>query len=318
MTWPATATKVHLDQGTDDPRQARVELAALIDKFNELRTHVSAYMQSVLDDVDSPAALATLKAAGLDQANDFLADQRVSSVDAGALAGPLVTLSRGSATPAVSDALALVRFLGHDAVLSEVTYAEIGAEIEAVTAGSHAGRLLLRSAVAGALATRGYVGAGMVIGAPASGDQGAGTLNLEGDAFKDGVPFLPGATAADQEAGTATNVGVTPAVAHRHPSAAKAWCRLSGTNVIDADYNVISVTNNGTGDSTIFFDVDFSGNVGYCGAGTCQGPGGGAFPFVLSQSSATSPLAGSWRFNMVTANAIAVNTRNYHVFFGDQ
>lgn len=42
MTWPiADATKVHLDAATDDPSQARVELATLVDLFNTLKALIS-------------------------------------------------------------------------------------------------------------------------------------------------------------------------------------------------------------------------------------------------------------------------------------
>jgi hypothetical protein len=36
MALPSNATKVHLDSSTDDPKQARGELASLVDKFNAL------------------------------------------------------------------------------------------------------------------------------------------------------------------------------------------------------------------------------------------------------------------------------------------
>lgn len=41
MTLPASATKVYLDSATDDPKQARPELADLVDKFNDLLTHLN-------------------------------------------------------------------------------------------------------------------------------------------------------------------------------------------------------------------------------------------------------------------------------------
>lgn len=41
MTLPASATKVYLDVATDDPKQARPELADLVDKFNALLTHLN-------------------------------------------------------------------------------------------------------------------------------------------------------------------------------------------------------------------------------------------------------------------------------------
>lgn len=40
MTLPSPATKVHLDAATDDPRQARTELAALVDALNGILTHL--------------------------------------------------------------------------------------------------------------------------------------------------------------------------------------------------------------------------------------------------------------------------------------
>lgn len=62
MTWPTAATKADLDQGTDDPKQARTELATLIDKFNELRTHVTSFAQTFLDDASAAAVRATIGA----------------------------------------------------------------------------------------------------------------------------------------------------------------------------------------------------------------------------------------------------------------
>jgi len=41
MTLPASATKVYLDAATDDPKQARPELADLVDKFNDVLTHLN-------------------------------------------------------------------------------------------------------------------------------------------------------------------------------------------------------------------------------------------------------------------------------------
>ena len=38
MALPADATKNHLDSSTDDPKQARGELADLVDKFNALKS----------------------------------------------------------------------------------------------------------------------------------------------------------------------------------------------------------------------------------------------------------------------------------------
>lgn len=42
MALPTSATRVHLQSGTSDPKQARVELYNLIGKFNDLLTHLNS------------------------------------------------------------------------------------------------------------------------------------------------------------------------------------------------------------------------------------------------------------------------------------
>jgi hypothetical protein len=48
MTWPTTASKANLDQSSDDPKQARSDLATLVDKFNNVVGHVSALGQTLI------------------------------------------------------------------------------------------------------------------------------------------------------------------------------------------------------------------------------------------------------------------------------
>lgn len=71
---------------------------------------------------------------------------------------------------------------------------------------------------------------------------------------------LTDASQAQQEAGTATTVYVTPGRQQYHPSAAKAWVNFNGTGTvaIRTSYNVTSITDNGTGDYSVNWDVDFS------------------------------------------------------------
>ena len=87
MTWPTAATKVNLDQASDDPKQARTELADLVDQFNTLRSHITSYMQTLLDDTTAGAAQITL---GLVIGTDVQADLDVPS-DAEADAGTATT-----------------------------------------------------------------------------------------------------------------------------------------------------------------------------------------------------------------------------------
>jgi hypothetical protein len=77
----------------------------------------------------------------------------VISTDAGATAGPLLTLSRDSATPAVSDALGQVIFIGkNDADPAEdVVYSSITASILDETDGTEDGQLTLNVMRAGTL-----------------------------------------------------------------------------------------------------------------------------------------------------------------------
>lgn len=69
------------------------------------------------------------------------------------------------------------------------------------------------------------------------------------------------ATQAEQETGTSIVTAVSPGRQHYHPSAAKAWARFTTvtTTAIKSSYNVTSLTDNGTGDTTITFTTAFSG-----------------------------------------------------------
>lgn len=78
-----------------------------------------------------------------------------------------------------------------------------------------------------------------------------------------GAPVSGGATQAQMEAETATTAYVTPDVAKHAPSAVKFWCFFDGTATgpisPTADYNVVDITDNGTGDYTVNIDNSFSG-----------------------------------------------------------
>ena len=61
MPWPSSnVNTTNLDAGTDNPQLARADLLDLTQKFNDLRAHVSAFAQSMLDDADAAAVQATL------------------------------------------------------------------------------------------------------------------------------------------------------------------------------------------------------------------------------------------------------------------
>jgi hypothetical protein len=79
------------------------------------------------------------------------------------------------------------------------------------------------------------------------------------------------ASQSDQETATEAIKYVSPAIQQHHPSANKVWldCRNSGTPTNNASYNVSSLTDVGTGNTTINVAVAFSA-ANYAVSGTVQ------------------------------------------------
>lgn len=72
MTWPAADVgTTNADAGTDSPATARTDLLDLMTKFNQVRSHVSAFIQTLLDDAAASNARATLGAAVLGANTDI-------------------------------------------------------------------------------------------------------------------------------------------------------------------------------------------------------------------------------------------------------
>ena len=66
MTWPSVDVgTTNADAGTDSPATARTDLLDLMTKFNQVRNHVSAFIQTLLDDAAASNARTTLGAAAL-------------------------------------------------------------------------------------------------------------------------------------------------------------------------------------------------------------------------------------------------------------
>jgi len=104
--------------------------------------------------------------------------------------GPYVRIARSSASPAANDYLGILEYLGRLSSGIDAVYAGTNARIVSPTAGSHSGRLEIRTAQSGTSATRAYVEDGVVVGTPTNGDQGAGTINLQQ------APYVNGAALA--------------------------------------------------------------------------------------------------------------------------
>lgn len=110
----------------------------------------------------------------------------ITSTDAGAIQAPLLVLYRDSASPAVDDVLGRVELRGRDAGANTVVYAAFTAQAYDVASGSASGRFIFQTLKDGTVNTRGYLQEGFVIGSPAGGDKGAGTINAQA-VYDDGV-----------------------------------------------------------------------------------------------------------------------------------
>lgn len=101
----------------------------------------------------------------------------VTYVDAGASAGPLVTLYRDSSSPAPSDQIGALYFAGRDSVNAQTNYAGMTASIVDATDATEDGELIFQTVLAGSYGTRFRVGGGLYTQAVTGGDKGLGTIN---------------------------------------------------------------------------------------------------------------------------------------------
>lgn len=132
----------------------------------------------------------------------------VTSTNADAVAGPLVLLDRNSASPAANDLGGGFYFYFRDSAAGSLQGAGVGSTLLSPTAGSASVRLTFDTVTGGVFATRLGIGAGVYVGAPTSGDMGAGTLNLDNDLYKDGIKVV-GARATGWAAATGTATRTT-------------------------------------------------------------------------------------------------------------
>lgn len=117
----------------------------------------------------------------LDETDSFvMAALQLLSSDAGATAGPTLELFRDSASPAAADDIGQVAFLGRDDGGAQETYARLKAIITDATSGSEDAKMALLTVVAGTLAARFNIGAGLFAEGITGGDPGAGKINATG------------------------------------------------------------------------------------------------------------------------------------------
>lgn len=113
----------------------------------------------------------------LASANTFTADQKITSTDASNQVGPLFTLDRASASPAVNDQIGEYRFVGRDSGGNAVNYAGIRTTILDPVNGSEDGRLDVMTSVADVFGSRVCIAQGMWTSGTTGGDKGVGTFN---------------------------------------------------------------------------------------------------------------------------------------------
>ena len=171
-------------------------------------------------------------------------DLKAVSADAGAAAGPTVTLDRASASPAAADLLGALAFQGRSASAAVRAYARLMAQIADATNGSEDAQLLFQTIVAGALATRLTLGQGVVVGAPAGGDPGAGKLNAEelqvGGVAVGGMPrsYLAGLGLANNATDASNDIDIAAGAARADDNSADLVLSSGITKRLDASWAV--------------------------------------------------------------------------------
>jgi hypothetical protein len=120
------------------------------------------------------------------------------------------------------------------------------------------------------------------------------------------------ATQAEQETGTASIAYVSPRRQQFHLSAAKGWVYADYAASIFSSYNVISVTDNGTGDQTVNWGTDFS-SATYAAFPSIESAAIALFARISAMTAGTTRIITS-----TTAGAAADATNFSAVAFGDQ
>jgi hypothetical protein len=161
---------------------------------------------------------------------------------------------------------------------------------------------------------------GVAVVAAASGVTSVATSGLAtgGTITSTGTITVTAAVQADQETSTSNAVAVTPGVQQYHPSAAKGWIKFTAGASTTVSYNVTSLTDNGTGDFTVNWNVDFS-TANFVPVGILDTNTGstaaGRFMKMSTCAAGTSRVLMSGIGEALTENSI---DGAYVVAFGDQ
>lgn len=175
-----------------------------------------------------------------------------TSTNAGATSGPEFDLYRNSASPAASDIIGGTRHSGKNAAGTKVIYSQDRSVILDTTNGSEDGKRVFQTMVAGSLADRVHIGAG-IWGEGATGtDPGAGKANFT-EVQQSSAPIRPLVSATVQASTSGTAIDFTSV-----PSWVK---RITVT--------FVGVSTNGSAD--ILLQIGDSGGIETTGyLGTCS------------------------------------------------
>lgn len=114
---------------------------------------------------------------GIVGTGSFFVGLTITSTNADANAGPYLVLRRAGGSPAASDQVGNLTWQSQDSGLVDDNVANINVLVVDPTATSEDYQLRFQVMIAGSLGTRGYWGAGLVVGTPTGGDTGGGTIN---------------------------------------------------------------------------------------------------------------------------------------------
>lgn len=131
-----------------------------------------------------------------------------------------------------------------------------------------------------------------------------------------------GATAAQMETGTSTDVYVTPGVQDRHAKHPKAWAMFDGstvgTNAPTAGSGVTSITRNAAGNYTANLAITFSGATAYGMNGWARAVTAGSTCIVSAESGDTkTTTAFQFRVRRGSTDTAQDSTEIFIEFFGD-
>lgn len=231
----------------------------------------------------------------------FLGLNRVQpeySFDPGAAAGPTLSMIRDSASPAAADLIAALKASGRNSTGVLKDYAELLGTILDPNNGVEDGEWLIRTLVAGTLATRVHVGQGIYADGVTGGDKGAGSANFT-TLYQNNVqvtsspiktPFVSAeqTVAAGDDATIAHGLAVSPIIVFGsliNKTAEHGYSVGDKISIFEsnADARGVSIGSN-TGTANLFYKVSTSG-ISIIDKSTGAGN--------------TSITAGSWRLILV-------------------